>query len=120
MFLAPRKVNQEWQNRGVEGYVRNLAQRAGTVGGFVRLSATATSYGSEVSRSVGKHGERFLKSVEYRIELHMPGQPVRRGTVKLNVPRPPVSYAYLARRSVHEFVDVPRGRATSCTSCRDR
>jgi hypothetical protein len=105
LFLAPRKINQVWQNAMAEKYIRGLASQAGTKGGFVRLSAIATSYGTEVSMRVGKGGERFLKSVEYRIELHMPGQPVRRARVKLNVPEPPVSDAFLDTRNVREFVE---------------
>ena len=54
----------------------------------------------------GKGGERFLKSVEYRIELHMPGQPVRHASVKLKVPEPPVSDAFLDTRNVWDFVEA--------------
>jgi hypothetical protein len=106
LFLAPKKINQVWQNQMAEKYIRGLASQAGTKGGFVRLSATATSYGTEVSMRVGKGGERFLKSVEYRIELHMPGQPVRHARVKLKVPEPPVSDAFMDTRNVWDFVEA--------------
>ena len=44
--------------------------------------------------------------VEYRIELHMPGQPVRHARVKLNVPEPPVSDAFMDTRNVWDFVEA--------------
>ena len=109
MFLAPSKVNLEWQNQMAERYLRDLATRAGAKGGFVRLEATATSWGKDVSLSVGRTGEKFLKQVQYKIELHMPGKKVRTATVTLNVPKPPIPDAIMDRRHVRAAIGDVEG-----------
>lgn len=109
MFLAPAHVNLAWQNQHMENYLRTLAEKAGGKGGFVRLEAKATSWGREVSLSVGTTGEKFLKNVEYRIELHMPGKKVETRTVKLDVPEPPALDVDVQRASVWDWADSEGG-----------
>jgi hypothetical protein len=89
MMWGPRSVNQIYQNRGVEGYVRDLAELAQRHGGRTRVRATAVSW--ENPTPSGWHapqGEHFLKRAEYEITLVRPDgeQTIR---VTLDVAEPP-------------------------------
>lgn len=44
MMYAPREVNQAWQNRGIEGWLRGLRTGAEREGATVELTATACSH----------------------------------------------------------------------------
>jgi hypothetical protein len=61
IMLAPRGVNQIAQNRGIEGYMRELGKRARAARGDVRVKATATSWGNPTPRGwVPPKGADFL------------------------------------------------------------
>lgn len=106
MFLAPATVNLKWQNDGIEKYLRNLARKAGKKGGFVSLKAKATAWGDEVTKTASTTGEKFLKSVEYEFEVHMPGKGSRKGKLTLNVPQPPALDVEMARKNVWDHAEA--------------
>jgi hypothetical protein len=90
IMLAPRSVNQVAQNRGIEGYMRELGKRARAAGGDVRVKATATSWGNPTpSGWVPPKGADFLQRAEYRITLDLPGQAKQEIRVTLHVDEPP-------------------------------
>jgi hypothetical protein len=92
LTLAPREVNQVYQGRGLEKYVRKLAQLADKVGAEVRVKASATSWanptpgGWETSSDV-----EFLKKAEYKITLELPDGRKLYNDVVLDVAEPPLA-----------------------------
>jgi hypothetical protein len=60
VLLAPREVNQIWQSQGAERFIRDLGNEARASGGEVRLTARATSHGSDV-----RGGDALLGEVTY-------------------------------------------------------
>ncbi|MBF9132057.1 hypothetical protein I0C86_24285, partial [Plantactinospora sp. S1510] len=102
IMLAPRDVNQIWQSKGVEAFVRDLANEARVHGGALRLTATATSHGSEV-----RGGDALLAQVTYRFTVvDRTGNPVDAKQVTLSVDPPPSG-------RVHDLAvsDVPLRRS---------
>jgi len=64
MMLAPPEVNQVWQSQGAERFLRELGAEARAAGGEVRVTATATSHGSDV-----RGGDALLAEVNYRFSV---------------------------------------------------
>lgn len=92
LMLAPRSVNQFAQNRGVEGYIRDLAEKARAVGGEVHVRATATSWGNPTpSGWVPPKGVDFLQSADYTITVKLPGEEARAIAVTIDVAQPPAT-----------------------------
>jgi hypothetical protein len=90
LMLAPRSVNQVAQNRGIEGYMRELGKRARAAGGDVRVKATATSWGNPTpSGWVPPKGADFLQRADYTITLDLPGRARQEIRVTLHVDEPP-------------------------------
>ncbi|NUU19477.1 hypothetical protein HP550_19690 [Cellulomonas humilata] len=97
LMLAPRQVNQFAQNRGVEGYIRDLAKRVRAEGGEVHVRATATSWGNPTpSGWVPPKGVDFLQTAEYRVTITRPGQDPLEALVKIDVDEPPFAGAKVA------------------------
>jgi HSP20 family molecular chaperone IbpA len=89
-MLAPRGVNQVAQNRGIEGYMRELGKRARADGGDVHVKATATSWGNPTPRGwVPPRGADFLQRAEYQITLDLPGRAKQEIRVTIHVDEPP-------------------------------
>jgi hypothetical protein len=106
MMLAPREVNQIWQNKSIEGFLRDLRGDAAAEGGFVHIRATATSHAMDVP-----DGENFLKSVQYEFSIERPGVPPKSaGFVDFNVGPPPkgkVSDVHIERMRSGATVPTP-------------
>jgi hypothetical protein len=92
LMLAPKEVNQVFQNRGIEGYIRDIAEKARAVGAEVRVKASATSWGSRTPGGweVPK-GVDFLQRAEYRITLELPDGSKHIAEVTLEAAEPPAS-----------------------------
>lgn len=89
LMMAPRSVNQFAQNRGVEGYIRELAAMTRARGGTVRVKATAVSWGNPTpSGWVPPGGTDFLQRAEYHITLDVAGEK-RTIEVVISVAEPP-------------------------------
>ena len=89
MMLAPREVNQAFQNHGIESRLRELQTQARAQGGTILVFATAEGHplGTPPAR-----GEDMLSHASYRFELSVPNQePVRIGEVDIWVPPPGAS-----------------------------
>lgn len=85
MMLAPREVNQVWQNDGAERFLRELGAEARAYGGEVRVTATATSHGSDV-----RGGDALLAEVNYRFSVvDSAGNVVDTKHVSVSVDPPP-------------------------------
>lgn len=89
LMMAPRTVNQFAQNRGVEGYIRELGKMTRERGGTVRVKATAVSWGDPTpSGWVPPNGVSFLQRAEYHITLEVGGNK-RTIEVVIDVAEPP-------------------------------
>jgi Bacterial toxin 4 len=87
MMLAPKDVNQVWQNRGVEKFLRELRGMAGDQGLIVRVRAVARSHPRTFA---GGMGDSLLQSVQYDFTVEAPGQSPRPyGQVSFSVGTPP-------------------------------
>jgi hypothetical protein len=64
IMLAPSEVNQVWQSQGAERFLRELGAEARAAGGQVRVTATATSHGSDV-----RGGDALLAEVTYSFSV---------------------------------------------------
>lgn len=85
MMLAPRQVNQFWQNQGAEAFLRRLGDQAREAGGQVRVTAKATSHGRDV-----RGGDALLAQVTYRFTVvDRSGKPVETKEVGFSVGPPP-------------------------------
>jgi hypothetical protein len=84
IMYAPRKVNQELLNRGIEGRLRELQKIAENEGKTIELIATAESYPLKTWR-----GHEILKEVKYEFQVRFPdGKSLKIGRVEINVPPP--------------------------------
>jgi len=102
MMLGPASVNQFWQNgtlvmsggkksyAGIEGFLRELAEKAKATGGQVKLTATAEAWGNPTPGGFKvASGEPVLRHVQYKFELVAPDGTVSSWTtVHLEVPDP--------------------------------
>jgi hypothetical protein len=90
IMMAPKQVNQVWQNKGIEHYIRELGKRARAEGGNVKVTARATSWGSPTpSGWVPPKGADFLQRAEYKITLELPGGETKTIGVTVHVDQPP-------------------------------
>jgi Bacterial toxin 4 len=85
MMYAPRAVNQEWQNRGIEQRLRDLQTLAGPRGVSIELVAKASAFPIQTWR-----GHQLLKEASYVFSSRVPGRPaVWMGRVEILVGPPP-------------------------------
>jgi hypothetical protein len=85
IMLAPRELNQAWQRSGAEQYIRDLGNAARANGGEVRLTARATSHGSDV-----RGGDALLSEVTYDVSLvDRAGNVVDGRRISISVDPPP-------------------------------
>ncbi|MFE9018098.1 DUF4157 domain-containing protein [Streptomyces sp. NPDC007808] len=93
IMVGPRAVNQQWQNRGIEKFIRELRDTASREGGQVRLRATGVSWPDPTPKTGFRApgGARFLQEAKYEITLELPGRPPATTTVSLHTAEPPAS-----------------------------
>lgn len=97
MMWGPREINQLWQNRGVEDYIRTLASQARQQGGNVRVRATAIAWENPTPRGwSAPGGDLFLKQAEYRITVELPGRQPQSIRATIDVAEPPATRAVLS------------------------
>ncbi|WP_405649680.1 DUF4157 domain-containing protein [Streptomyces sp. NBC_01386] len=93
IMAGPRVVNQQWQSRGIEKYIRELRDAAREEAGSVHLRATGESWPDPTPttgfRAPG--GVRFFKEAKYEITLLVPGRPRATTTVTIHAAEPPAS-----------------------------
>lgn len=85
MMYAPRAVNQEWQNRGIEQRLRDLQTLAGPRGAGIELTAKASAHPLGTWR-----GHQLLKEASYNFSSRLAGHAaVWVGRVEILVGPPP-------------------------------
>src|SRR5512143_159590 len=85
MMYAPRAVNQEWQNRGIEQRLRDLQTLAGPRGAGIELTAKAAAHPLGTWR-----GHQLLKEASYNFSSRLAGHAaVWVGRVEILVGPPP-------------------------------
>lgn len=89
MMKGPKEVNQFYQNRGVEGYMRDLRDLALKKEGRVELEATAIAWDLKGASWQPKLQVDFLKRAEYKATLHLPGKAPQTITITIDVAQPP-------------------------------
>jgi len=77
MFLGTRTMNLQWQNSGIETYIRDLARQVAPLrsqGYKLTVVASAESWGQPTPGGFStRGGAHVLKRVQYRIVLETPG-----------------------------------------------
>lgn len=74
MMLGPRSVNLEWQASGVEAQIRGLSETVRSMGGRMRLIATAEAWGARTPAGFAiESGEEMLHSAQYQLWAELPG-----------------------------------------------
>lgn len=116
IMWAPKRVNQEFQNRGIEKWLRNL--RSQSPQRSVELTATAVSWNNDFLEKrchwTGFKGVEFLKRIEYRvtgpagIKDTITGLPLRGAMIGLEID-PPRPRAPTPR--VHAYIRTAGGEA---------
>ena len=87
MMLAPKEVNQVWQNRGVEQFLRELRGIAAAEGWEIHVRAVARSHARTFA---GGMGDSLMQSVQYDFSVGRPGGPKQPfGQVSFSVGTPP-------------------------------
>jgi len=87
IMLAPREVNQIWQNQGIEKFLRELRATAAEEHATVEVRAVATSLPRGFD---GGAGDSFLSHVEYEFWLvGQDGAKTGRAHVEFSVDPPP-------------------------------
>ena len=104
MMKAPKSLNQWYQNQGVEGWMRDL-RKAAPLGSTIDVEATAIARDMSASPWQPQTQVDFLKQVEYKVTVTVPGQPPLTLRVNMEVPPPPVDVGKI----VPEF--FPEGAA---------
>jgi len=89
MMKAPKKMNQWYQNEGIEGWMRDLRKIADKEKGTVEVEATAIAWDLSKQKWQPKMQVDFLKRVEYRIQLKLPNRPTQSLRVTIDVAAPP-------------------------------
>lgn len=85
MMYAPRVVNQEWQNRGIEERLRDLQTLAGPRGVTIELTAKSRAHPIRTWR-----GHQLLREASYTFSGREAGRPaVWMGRVEILVGTPP-------------------------------
>jgi hypothetical protein len=91
LMTAPTEMNQLFQNRGAEGLIRELYQEVKPAGGRVQVKATATAWDLPTPggwKPPGFQGE-FLKEVEYRVHVELPGGASKDYVISIETKPPP-------------------------------
>ncbi len=68
LWYASEEVNQDLQNKVVEGFIRTLAEQAEENGGHVDVTVTGERFDSDELPSEHSRGE-FLKAIRYDVTL---------------------------------------------------
>lgn len=89
MMKAPKSVNQWDQNEGAEGWMRALHKEASARGGTVDVEATAIAWDLVGKKWQPKTQVDFLKHVEYRVMLNLPGKPPQSIRITIDCGTPP-------------------------------
>jgi hypothetical protein len=91
-MLAPKEVNQVWQNRGVEKLIRELRELPAKKGAEVHLRAVATSQKRTLA---GGAGDSFLSHVQYEFRVVKPGgKPTTAAHISFSGGPPPKGRVY--------------------------
>ncbi|MEX0281892.1 MAG: polymorphic toxin type 4 domain-containing protein, partial [Arenibacterium sp.] len=75
MFIGPKVVNQEWQNRGIEEMIRELGRQVAPhrPGFKLKCKATARCWSTPSPKGFSSSsGEAFLKEARYDIIIELP------------------------------------------------
>lgn len=84
IMLAPREVNQIWQNQGVEKYLRELHADAAGSGSKIIVEVTGLSHSITETG-----GHEMLKEIRYDFSrLHSNGTMEKIGSVEIEIPLP--------------------------------
>lgn len=87
---APTTINQLFQNRGVEGWMRELYKQVKAVDGTVSVRATAVAWEFPTSRGWRPtSGADFLRRAEYRVLVQIPGRYHQPATITIDTQEPP-------------------------------
>jgi Domain of unknown function (DUF4157)/Bacterial toxin 4 len=96
MMKGPREVNQWHQNRGVEGWMRDLFRAVDPLNGRVRYEATAVAWDLNDGGWQPAMQTDFLRRAQYRVTVELPNRPARTITINIEVERPPSSRAHIS------------------------
>jgi hypothetical protein len=96
MMKGPREVNQWHQNRGVEGWMRDLFRAVNPLGGRVRYEATAVAWDLDDGGWQPAMQTDFLRRAQYRVTVELPNRPPRTITINIEVERPPSTRARIS------------------------
>jgi hypothetical protein len=89
MMKGPREVNQWYQNRGVEGWMRDLFKVVNPLNGRVSYEATAIAWDLDDGGWQPAMQTDFLRRAQYRVTVELPNRPARTITITIDVARPP-------------------------------
>jgi hypothetical protein len=89
LMNAPKEMNQFYQNRGVEGWMRDLHSAVKAVGGRVTYKAKAVAWDFPVKGWKPSSGAEFLKIVEYDVVVDIPGRPKQPIRIAIETAPPP-------------------------------
>jgi hypothetical protein len=109
IMFAPKQVNQELQNRLVEGEIRGLFQEAKANGGVVAVRAAAVAYSKDAVRAAGlPAGIPFLEHVEYTFTMKLPSGETKYARVTVSATGPSASAKGLLELHTPQALDVKR------------
>jgi hypothetical protein len=89
LMNAPKEMNQFYQNRGVEGWMRDLHSAVKAVGGRVTYKAKAVAWDFPVKGWKPSSGAEFLKIAEYDVVVDIPGRPKQPIRIAIETAPPP-------------------------------
>jgi hypothetical protein len=96
MMKGPREVNQWHQNRGVEGWMRDLFREVDPLGGRVRYEAIAVAWDLNDGGWQPAMQTDFLRRAQYHVTVELPNRPARSITITIDVERPPSTRAEIS------------------------
>jgi hypothetical protein len=85
IMYAPERLNQVWQNQGVEKRIRHMHELISRQGGRIDVVARARSF--PLHQGVRHGGRRYLilKEVEYEVAVWLPGRGNRQRAFSVSV-----------------------------------
>jgi hypothetical protein len=89
LMNAPKEMNQFYQNRGVEGWMRDLHTAVKARGGRVTYKAKAVAWDFPAKGWKPSSGAEFLKIAEYDVVVELPGQPRQPIRISIETAPPP-------------------------------
>lgn len=92
LMEAPEEMNQLFQNRGVEGWMRDLHQSVKAAGGKVTYKVSVVPWKFPTPGGWSPtSGAEFLRIAEYRVNVEIPGRPSQSITIAIETAPPPVA-----------------------------